>query len=902
MATKTLSLLEVAKLLKENIEIRSRSKLLTTYEDCFLGCDGVRYIVENQVNGVSNVIEGVWLCQQLLTNGLFFRARGGKKHFRNKPTLYRFATVLDQSNEDLSLEDIIRMNASELVRQILDPETGIRIRNRRYKFIMYKRCFVGKELVGWLSNRLSIGRFVSVLVGKRLVAEGFFSHVNAERPFADELFLYVFNKKKLIECNLYTVYEAKRKKSNIIAETNNYQAVRSSCGIMKNPATLSITAIGLDHAPPASCGVEFQFAAELRETQFQTPLLSSPANWNATFTFANVSLNPLPPTFHFSLWAKPSAGSTLLPDPSSDARLIGDIYIPFAEFKDNNFTNVSVPFTHIGYNGPQLLVKLTITVTLPDTPLRLSNKFEGNRYASLAAILLEEPYCLMRAVHHTVSERENNIIHYLNLNEDQIQDINYLDLFSFFTGLVMISRVDSELSSFLKNTITDDVRMQGLDAFDLVTSLEEMLVPQIGPLSIKRKENSFQRVNRILQNPKLLGFFRVFLRQIHCEENLECWIEIQRYKALASGVMMKIAEPAPQYARSIVTKYFEEDSEIPVNLPYEVVTRIKTKLGQSATIIIPDLFSTAEEQMMYVLGLDSFAKFESTEVWQELEEMIFWRNLLEPHLQLKNLSGELLLATMQCLSSELLEKVMHPLISQISNNPSNYEIEPSRAASLGLNLSDNVQRMIDLIKRFFDGILNSVAEVPVDIRLLLSHIKTVIERETFTADVHGYLSYFFLIRMIAPVLVCPEFFKFFNIDATKVSKPGTSRGLAIVVMVLVAICTSIFNLSSALSCSKLCFEETHYLAPFNSLVISYRFRFCAYFDSLMQEMRIIPPSLNSEAISQIPFTKIHSLLSNYLPEINSVLDSPEYRNAFQVSSRSAKNKLADIIRVLGAPV
>ena len=66
---------------------------------------------------------------------------------------------------------------------------GLDIRDRMFRLRSYPECFVGREAVDWLVERLQINRTHAVAIGRRLTALGLIHHVVDEHDFEDaELF------------------------------------------------------------------------------------------------------------------------------------------------------------------------------------------------------------------------------------------------------------------------------------------------------------------------------------------------------------------------------------------------------------------------------------------------------------------------------------------------------------------------------------------------------------------------------------------------------------------------------------------------------------------------------------------------------------------------------------------
>jgi hypothetical protein len=83
------------------------------------------------------------------------------------------------------------INLKELIAAMRDTN-GVEIKARRYKLVIYPRCFIGSEAVDWLSQYLKISRLEAVSVGQRLVSEKIIHHVVDEHNFEDGYFFYRF--------------------------------------------------------------------------------------------------------------------------------------------------------------------------------------------------------------------------------------------------------------------------------------------------------------------------------------------------------------------------------------------------------------------------------------------------------------------------------------------------------------------------------------------------------------------------------------------------------------------------------------------------------------------------------------------------------------------------------------
>ena len=76
------------------------------------------------------------------------------------------------------------------------PDYGLEVRDRRYRFIKYKDCFIGSQAVEWLCNGvpdLKRDRKKALTLGRSLLKEGFINHVLNAHDFKDKFLFYKFN-------------------------------------------------------------------------------------------------------------------------------------------------------------------------------------------------------------------------------------------------------------------------------------------------------------------------------------------------------------------------------------------------------------------------------------------------------------------------------------------------------------------------------------------------------------------------------------------------------------------------------------------------------------------------------------------------------------------------------------
>ncbi len=83
-------------------------------------------------------------------------------------------------------------NLAQLVEEMRSPQ-GVKIETRSQSFrLQYIRCFVGKEAVDWIQNRLNISRADAIALGQRLIDDNWVRNLSGRQPFQDANLFYQF--------------------------------------------------------------------------------------------------------------------------------------------------------------------------------------------------------------------------------------------------------------------------------------------------------------------------------------------------------------------------------------------------------------------------------------------------------------------------------------------------------------------------------------------------------------------------------------------------------------------------------------------------------------------------------------------------------------------------------------
>jgi hypothetical protein len=103
-------------------------------------------------------------------------------------------TTAKQSSSDNSPPkgNAQRISIRQLASQ-MHSEQGLEIKTRRYKLMLFQRCFLGNEAVDWIVNQVKVSREDAIALGQKMLDKGIFQHVTNEHQFKDEPLFYRFN-------------------------------------------------------------------------------------------------------------------------------------------------------------------------------------------------------------------------------------------------------------------------------------------------------------------------------------------------------------------------------------------------------------------------------------------------------------------------------------------------------------------------------------------------------------------------------------------------------------------------------------------------------------------------------------------------------------------------------------
>ncbi|MGK7958831.1 MAG: DEP domain-containing protein [Crocosphaera sp.] len=105
--------------------------------------------------------------------------------------IWKESNEVELDNSSNKTDKKITKDLDKLIQEIRS-ENGVTIKNRRYRLKLHSKCFIGSELVDWLTKKLSISVDEAVQLGQELVEKQIIHHVYNEHEFRNDYFFYRF--------------------------------------------------------------------------------------------------------------------------------------------------------------------------------------------------------------------------------------------------------------------------------------------------------------------------------------------------------------------------------------------------------------------------------------------------------------------------------------------------------------------------------------------------------------------------------------------------------------------------------------------------------------------------------------------------------------------------------------
>jgi hypothetical protein len=143
----------------------------------------------------------------------------------------------------------------------------------------------------------------------------------------------------------------------------------------------------------------------------------------------------------------------------------------------------------------------------------------------------------------------------------------------------------------------------------------------------------------ILSSERGIQAFKDFLISEFSVENLLFWIDVAQFKRIYSeDKNEKLSEDLTTAALRIYNRYIKKDCEYEVNIEFAIADKIHRAFNNPAddTLITPNIFDQAYEEIQRLMELDSFSRFKRTlqkQTWViELQERLHHESIAEPSL------------------------------------------------------------------------------------------------------------------------------------------------------------------------------------------------------------------------------------------------------------------------------
>jgi len=125
----------------------------------------------------------------------------------------------------------------------------------------------------------------------------------------------------------------------------------------------------------------------------------------------------------------------------------------------------------------------------------------------------------------------------------------------------------------------------------------------------KKPDDKLPRLKEILQNKDLGVFFREFLYQQFCQENLSFWLEVEELKV---ATMDPLVVPK---AREIYDKYFSPRSDAEINVSFSLRRDLDKFMANSSPTRAT--FDKAQHAIYELLTNDSVPRFFESQLWAD---------------------------------------------------------------------------------------------------------------------------------------------------------------------------------------------------------------------------------------------------------------------------------------------
>lgn len=196
-----------------------------SYEIFFFSENLIAWLAKNLANGTR--FKAIDVVQRLLENKYIVALDGSdiSETWRENPDIKlvfqtdNSVVPVRRTTPHLSTRLIIterkKINYEQLALEMRHPQSGVKLKTRKWLLKKYHDCFVGEEAVSWLLHHLDLTNREEVeRIGQRMLDQGLIRHVSNDHPFLDRQLYYVFTKQCKLQNYSFAAGDYKNKEGN----------------------------------------------------------------------------------------------------------------------------------------------------------------------------------------------------------------------------------------------------------------------------------------------------------------------------------------------------------------------------------------------------------------------------------------------------------------------------------------------------------------------------------------------------------------------------------------------------------------------------------------------------------------------------------------------------------------
>ena len=108
-----------------------------------------------------------------------------------------YSEISETETDDIEESELFTSQEEDLksiAEKMKQPNSGLKIKTRKWLLKRYPNCFVGEQAVTWLVYHLEIQREEALKIGQQMLEQNLFCHVTNDHPFLDKYLFYKFTR------------------------------------------------------------------------------------------------------------------------------------------------------------------------------------------------------------------------------------------------------------------------------------------------------------------------------------------------------------------------------------------------------------------------------------------------------------------------------------------------------------------------------------------------------------------------------------------------------------------------------------------------------------------------------------------------------------------------------------